>query len=324
MSVALTAFVDWMRAYVFRDRNKRLPPGTSIQYHPRSDEHSKKLGELIIQDLVAECSALSEHASHAQVAFAINHKFLWPNGKGKTLDLAVGIPDHPLPVLTEGKIHRLPAKTQFARLLIACEEKAVMTEHGKSQPRVYSELNDSHTIVHSGDRATIAAGITMVNIAANFIAPLRQAPNLPLTASIHNQPHIAGRMVEHLRKLPLRYSEDDVGFDAYCTFIVDVTNQGRVELWTNAPSPQPGDIDHYDSFLKCISEIYTVRFSDLSALTEQAPNPFSFEEAFLKLEDDFPGLLSRAADLLADNEMNGAFSLAALLRGFASARKRNN
>jgi len=38
---ALDTFVDWLRTYSYVDRNKRLPPGLQLQYHSRSDAHSK-------------------------------------------------------------------------------------------------------------------------------------------------------------------------------------------------------------------------------------------------------------------------------------------
>jgi len=49
-----------------------------------------------------------------------------------------------------------------------------MTEHGKSQPRVFSELNGTHAMVHRGDRWTISAAIEMLNVADSFISPLRR------------------------------------------------------------------------------------------------------------------------------------------------------
>src|SRR3989304_1883931 len=91
------------------------------------------------------------------------------------------------------------------RVLIACEAKTVMTEHGKSQPRVFDELGSSHEIVHQGDRQAIAAGITVVNIASTFVSPLRQKSK-KLHVSQHKQPHAAERMVSHLRGLPIRKS----------------------------------------------------------------------------------------------------------------------
>ena len=148
-----------MATHEFVDRKGLLPPGMRLQYHSRSDEHSKKLGELVVEDLLDHCALMHRHAALGQIAYGINYRFRWPNGKEKTLDLVIGVPSVALTAPPNGRIHRLSGRgssASIARLLVACEEKSTMTEHGKSQPRIYSELNDAHTIVHQGSRHTIA------------------------------------------------------------------------------------------------------------------------------------------------------------------------
>src|SRR5437868_5244626 len=103
-----------------------------------------------------------------QWARSLTGSITGPDGlteKKKALDLVIGIPAVALRPPSDGRIHRLTghgSATALARLLVTCEEKSTMTEHGKSQPRIYSELNDAHTIVHQGSRHTIATGLTMV------------------------------------------------------------------------------------------------------------------------------------------------------------------
>lgn len=89
---ALNGFIDFLKTYVYADRNRRLPPGLELQYHSRSSAHSVVLGELIVEDLLDSCGALREQAARGEVAFGINYFFTWPNGKAKTIDLAIGIP----------------------------------------------------------------------------------------------------------------------------------------------------------------------------------------------------------------------------------------
>jgi hypothetical protein len=134
-----------------------------------------------------------------------------------------------------------------------------MTEHSKSQPRIFDELASSHEIVHQGERAAIAAGIAVVNIAATFVSPLRQKSK-KLHVSKHNQPHAAERMISHLRGLPIRDNIDEVGFDAFGTIVVDCNNQGPAKLWTDPPAPQKGDVDHYQTFVKRVSDAFAERF----------------------------------------------------------------
>jgi hypothetical protein len=67
-------------------------------------------------------------------------------------------------------------------------------------------------------------------------------------------------MVAHLRGLPIRDSVDAVGFDADTTVVVDCNNQDRATLWGDPPSPQPGDRDHYDTFIARLTAAYAERF----------------------------------------------------------------
>jgi hypothetical protein len=145
------------------------------------------------------------------------------------------------------------------RVLISCEAKTVMTEHSKSQPRIFDELGSSHEIVHQGDREAIAAGVTVVNIASTFVSPLRQKSR-KLHVSQHKQPRAAERMIAHLRGLPIRDDIDGIGFDAYTTIVVDCDNQGPASLWTDPPAPQPCDRDHYETFMARLSAAYSSRF----------------------------------------------------------------
>jgi hypothetical protein len=59
-------FVDWLKTYRNTDTL-----GLTYQYHPRSDAHSKKLAELIWEDLIAHCPTLSENARAGRIDVAL-------------------------------------------------------------------------------------------------------------------------------------------------------------------------------------------------------------------------------------------------------------
>lgn len=247
-------FVAWLAG-----RREADKFGHVYQYHPRSDVHSKVLCRLIVADLLVACPAFAAQARASCVAYGINVGYHWPSGKHKTIDLAIG---RPIGVVTLGAVMPGIAEVrQIGEVLVSCEAKTVMTEHGKSQPRIFDELSSSHEIVHRGNDRAIAAGITVVNIAQTFVSPTRnQTTAEPLVVSPHNQPHVTARMVQHLRGLRVREEIGETGFDAYCTFVVDCDNQGHAALWTDPPAPQPGDSDHYDTFLGCLARLYCGRF----------------------------------------------------------------
>jgi hypothetical protein len=261
----------WMATHEHKDKN--FPH--VYKYHSRSDIHSIILCEFVMRDLLARSLALREQALRGEAAYGVNVKYRWETtGKSKALDLAIGPPTESastVPSIAVNQIRRvrnpkLEAGTApiipnaFSRLLIGCEAKAVMTEHGKSQPRLFDELSSSHEILHQGDQETIAAGIVMVNIASTFVSPLRQKSADQLHISHHQQPLVASRVVEHLRGLRIRDNVGEVGFDAFCTFVVDCDNQTGCTLFTDSPAPQPGDLDHYDTFIDRITRFYEERF----------------------------------------------------------------
>ncbi len=213
------------------------------------------------------------------------------------------------------RVHR---KHEMGRLLIACEAKTTATEHQKSQPRIYSELNDAHTIVHEGDRWAIAAGIELLNIADTFVSPLRQRPGQPIEITRHNQPAAAANMVAHLRGLPRRLTLDANGLEAMSTIVVDMNNQGSVELWTTSPAPQPGDPDYYDSFLTDLCEAYVERFWDLDNLPEQ--QGLTVEDSLRTLGRRYPGLLTRAGEAMRESDESGADELLSVLQSLDTQR----
>jgi hypothetical protein len=204
-------------------------------YHPRSDAHSVALCRLVAEDLLERCGLLREHARRDRIAYGINVSHHWPNCKHKTIDLAFGVPTE---LATEpSEVPSIRRATKFADVLISCEAKTVMTEHKKSQPRVFDELSSSHEIVHQGKQEAIAAGITVVNIADTFVSPLRQRKRRELHVTKHRQPEVTESMVKHLRGLPVRETIGSVGFDAYCTIVINCDNQKEATVWSDPPAP---------------------------------------------------------------------------------------
>lgn len=312
--------VRWLRESVFVDRKNLLQEGLRLQYHSRSDAHSKHLAACIVDDLVDVCDLFRQQAAEGKIAFAINHTHSWPNGKTKTIDLAVGIPAVPMKAPPNARINQMrprrsatdPDDSRFSRLLVACELKSVMTEHGKSQPRIYSELNDAHTIVHQGDPTAVAAGMTVINIAPTFVSPLRQRRGQPLFVTRHDQPRVTANMVRHLRGLPLRTNSSGVGLDAYCTFVIHLDNQGTVLSHNGDPAPQPGVDDHYETFLAKICRGFTNGFTGPKLIRERQA-PFMGDRLGI-LEAKYPGLLEDAAKLLAKAGRPGAEEFGAIVQ----------
>jgi len=254
---APAGFCSWLSGNVQKDEY-----GREYRYHPRSDSHSKAMARVVIADLCRTVPQLRA-ASTFGLAFAINCRFTFPGTqKAKTVDVALGKPQRTIKEVLEG----VPLAEKLDELILSCELKAVMTEHGKAQPRVFDELSSSHDIVHRSLPHAIAAGLTVVNIAPTFISPLRQFGANPPTMTKHKQPHATRRMVEHLRGLPIRGSATTSGFDAYATIVISCDNENAASLHEELPAPQPGESDHYDTFMDRLGKAVTARIGNAPTL----------------------------------------------------------
>jgi hypothetical protein len=248
-------FVAWMSA-----NNQPDKFGNTYRYHPRSDSHSKAICEYMVLDLLEHCEVLKEQAASGAVAYGINLGYTSPvSGKRKAFDLAIGTPATPF----MGGLEGIAKVTELNAVLLTCEAKSAMTEHVKAKPRLYDELSSSHEIVHQGRPEAIATGITVINRADTYYSPTNQRDPTNLTSQHHDQPRVTKALIDHLRGLTIRNDAESVGFDAYCNVVITTDNLGGVALWNVPPAPQPGEKDHYGTFIEKIARVYTERFSTL-------------------------------------------------------------
>jgi len=150
---------------------------------------------------------------------------------------------------------------------MALEAKACMTAHQRALPRLYDELNSSHSTVHGASDQAIAVGFTMVNLATDYLSPDLNKKNRAADPewSHHNQPRDAQLAIDKIKQLPRRSKVGDVGYDALSIVVIDMSNDGSpVRLVGGAPAPQRGDIYHYETMIARLSGIYATRFKDLA------------------------------------------------------------
>lgn len=74
----------------------------------------------MLADLLAACPALLDHAIADRIVYGINARHTFPNGKRKTLDLAIGTA---LAVNDTPRFGDAIHAGDIARVLIACEAK---------------------------------------------------------------------------------------------------------------------------------------------------------------------------------------------------------
>lgn len=224
-------------------------------YHPRSNAHGKILCEFVLEDLLAICPKIAEDAAASRLVYDIQRKIIVA-GSEWNIDLVLGPPP-------SGAVKEVSAKgiqkAPPATIRVAIEAKTVMTEHGKARRNRQRDLDSFHQFVHRYDPGTVAAGLTVVNIAERFKSPLRPG------TSIHR--NVRARVQETmalLRSLPQRSARgENPGLEANGAIVVshDNIDLEASTLVTAAPAPQVGDPLHYDSFLRRICDSYTQRWS---------------------------------------------------------------
>ena len=261
--------------------------GNAWQYHSRSDHHSKVACWGIVFDFLRSCPLLRRHIAEGKVFFGINHEMRdFVHDRKKNLDLVLCTSGGPNVGPSQGleefakdwaidltsrenfELASLPPlrRAPVGSVLMALEAKACMTAHQRALPRLYDELNSSHSTVHGASDQAIAAGFAMVNVASRYLSPDLNKANRDATPvwSSHNQPRDAGLAVEKIRQLPRRSKTGDTGYDALAILVIECANDGSpVTLVSEPPAPKPGDIHDYSSMIDRLSHIYSTRFKDL-------------------------------------------------------------
>jgi hypothetical protein len=235
-------------------------------------------------DLLQASGLLQEHVRTGRVIFGVNLELTdWVNNKPKTLDLVVARPapspksgartfadlvDEYSILLDDSERRRLDSLPTFhegatGAVLLATEAKACMTEHGKAGPRLYDELNSSHTTVHGASNQALAVGLAMINCSEQFVSPIRNPdPTEPdPDFNEHKQPRAAQSAIERVMKLARRSSSSQVGFDGLGIFLVALANDGSpVRRVTEPPAPHASDPYNYEAMITRIAGEYDATF----------------------------------------------------------------
>ena len=261
--------------------------GNAWQYHPRSDRHSKIACWALLLDLLEHTALLRRHIGEGRVAVGINHQMHdFARNRAKNLDLVICTARRDDPKrgtfaslvvpytirLSDADRAALEALPEIplaspATVLMAVEAKACMTEFGKARPRLYDELNSSHSTIHGDTDGAIAAGFALVNAANVFVSPIRNpwplAERAPLV-SVHNQPKNLRSVTAKLAELPRRSRPGEEGFDAFAITVVDCANDGRpVELCKSGPGEHYPEIYGYAQTVDRLAHLYATRFSSI-------------------------------------------------------------
>lgn len=259
--------------------------GNMWQYHSRSDRHSKVACWGVLFEMLQHSSQLRRHVDEGKVVFGVNQEMRdYQTNRTKDLDLVIATRGSERPGrevtladlavrwavrLTDDQQTTLAALPRIVEgptgmVLTALEAKATMTAHIKALPRLFDELNSSHSTVHANTTRALAAGFAMVNVSPTFISPDLNKFDLSVQDAVvsqHRQPLWAERTVAKLRDIPRRTDSSGYGFDAFGIVLVDMPNDGTpVRVSDAPPAPRPTDVDHYDQMIYRLAHGYDTAF----------------------------------------------------------------
>ncbi len=138
-------------------------------YHPRSNAHGNAICEAVLRDLRSRCPRIAEDLGAGRIVYDLNVKLRVGNNVWN-IDLVLGPPPAEFSPQRDGL-----ARIRPVTIRVAVETKAIMTEHGKARRNRQRDLDSFHQFVHRYNSSTIAAALTVVNIAERFRSPLRPA-----------------------------------------------------------------------------------------------------------------------------------------------------
>lgn len=261
------------------------------QYESQSDAHSKVISWAILFDLMLTSPLLRAHVADGKVGFGVNHQMSdFTAQRKKDLDLVVATPGAPTvrkrrpwtfsTIADWFEVELTPAQrvlladlpplleVPVGSVLIAVEAKATMTAHQKALPRLFDELHSSQATVHGAADQAIAAGISVINHADEFLSrdlnEFGVDTQPPLTYVHHRQPRDTKITIDKVGQLPRRGRPGSPGFDALGILVINCRNDGTpVTIETAEPAPDPSSDFFYDQMIHRMAGQYAYRFSHL-------------------------------------------------------------
>lgn len=256
------------------------------QYHSRSDRHSKIACWGVLFDLLSSCALLREHIANGKVGFGMNHEMTdFATGRNKCLDLVISVPrsspgafrrasfrelvtDYEIDLDSDQYqlLETLPSlmRKPVGDVLVAIEAKACMTAHSKAAPRLFDELASAARSINGSAQQAIATGLVLVNASSEFVSPDKNKRHLKGVGVVVNQapqPRSVEKIIQTVRKLPVRGHTDERGYDALGVTTIVARNDGSKFALAPVPPALPGnDPLNYERMILRMAGLYASRF----------------------------------------------------------------
>jgi hypothetical protein len=195
---------------------------------------------------------MAARAMAGQLVYDLNFDLVYGTAQWN-VDLVIGAP----PPGTSPPLDGVVRKASPSTVQVALEIKSVMTEHRKAVKNRKRDFEAHHEHVHNYSQQTVAAGLMVINAAAQFSSPLR--------ADVTNHTNVLERVrhcLDEMRNVNMRGGPTGYGLDAKAVVVVDMDNidLASTRFLERRPAPQIGDPMHYDAFIQRVCNEYRMRW----------------------------------------------------------------
>lgn len=215
---------------------------THLGFNPRSQANSNALADFVIADLRQACPLLAQDlASKSLIA-----------SKNENVRTRVAVRNVDLVFAELG--------SGPGTVRVAVENKTIMTAHGKARWNRYGDLIAYCNHIHNHRDSSIAAAIVVINCSPTYENPDAFAKGL-LRPRFEMKKVVADTL-KIFADIPLRTSAEEPNDqpEAVAIVIADYDGTKPAKLVTGDLAPQLASPMHYESFIRRICDLYTLRF----------------------------------------------------------------
>ncbi len=214
----------------------------NLGFNPRGQSHSNALCEYIDADLRRSLPPLAQDIAAHRIDFGLNLD-VPPGGGPRSRNIDMGY----------------RGTTPSGDVVMAVENKSIMTAHGRARKNRLGDLTAYCMHLHEFHKEAVAGFTIVINAAPEYKNP-DEFSEVAKHKAILKPKELEGT-VDLFRRVPLRRTPADPGDlpEALAIIVVEYDGRNRARLTTNPPAPQPGDTNHYETFLQMMSERYAER-----------------------------------------------------------------
>ncbi len=214
-----------------------------IGFNPRAQGHSNALCSFIDADLRAAIPSLARRLAVGGLVLDLNLD-VPPGGGPRSRNIDMGYYTQEPP----------------GRVVLTVENKTTMTAHGRARKNRLGDLIAYCMHLHTHHPRAVAGFTIVVNAAPRYRNPDEFSEVAKHKAVL--KPQELSATVQLFQKVQLRGAAEDPGDfpEALAIIVVKYDGDNPARVFTEPPAPQPGDPNHYATFIGTMARRFEERW----------------------------------------------------------------